>query len=143
MGKTDLERLQRWRKKEMAKGRKNVSVLLSLEATEELDNIQTRTGESIANIIERLLLGKGPSTVRDTDNQGVDMDMDTIGKIKAKLTPEKEQLMHLMKQLRIDQGLSHVQIAVYLDKKEVPTLSGKGTWQQGSVGRILKKWGIP
>ena len=58
MGKTDSERLQRWRKKEMAKGRKNISFLLSVEATEKLDRIQERTRKSIAQIIERLLLGK-------------------------------------------------------------------------------------
>lgn len=71
MGKTDSERLQRWRKKEMAKGRKNISVLLSTAATEKLDSIQTRTGESIADIIERLLLGKGPPA-KVPGSQGVD-----------------------------------------------------------------------
>ncbi|MGH8071964.1 MAG: helix-turn-helix domain-containing protein [Candidatus Entotheonellia bacterium] len=35
------------------------------------------------------------------------------------------------------QGLSHQAIATQLSAEGVPTLSGKGTWQKGSVGHLL------
>ena len=130
---TNTERVRRWRHKERAKGRKFVSFLLSLEATKKLRDIQGRTGESISQIIERLLLGKGPAGV----------NLDTVGKIKDRMTPERQQLMNLIRQLRVGEGLSHKQIAEYLEEKDEPTISGRGRWQQGSVGKLLKKWDIP
>lgn len=120
MGKTDGDR-------------KNISVLLSIEATEKLNNIQTRTGENISQIIERLILGKAPAGA---------LDVNGVGKIRGRMTPERKQLMNLIRQLRIGEGLSHERIADYLDRQKVPTLSGRGRWQQGTIGRLLKKWGI-
>ena len=140
MGKTDTERLQRWRKKEMAKGRKNISVLLSTAATEKLDGIQTRSGESIAAVMERLLLGKSPAS----PVVGSTLDMEAIEKIRTgKMPAEKEQVKNLITELRLNERLSHKQIAEYLIIQEVPTISGRGHWQAGSVGKLLKKWEIP
>ena len=64
MGKTDAVRLQKWRDKARAEGRKSISIMLSGEATAKLKAIQTRTGESITGVIERLLLGRGPTVKR-------------------------------------------------------------------------------
>ena len=64
MGKTDAERLKRWRQRELAKGRKSISFMLSCEATSKLKSIQLRTGETISGVIERLLLGRGPTVKR-------------------------------------------------------------------------------
>ena len=64
---TDSEILQRWRKertdyvkkfrkKALAEGRRHVACMLSLQATEALNQIQARTGEKASVVIQRLLL---------------------------------------------------------------------------------------
>jgi len=153
MGKTDAERLQRWRDKGRAEGRKNISVLLSIDATKKLADIQGRTGESISGIVERLLLGKGPrntsqeslkgpsSPIKDS---GQTLDMEAIAKIRAGNKPaERTQVENLIRELRENEKFSHKKIADYLISQEVPTISGRGQWQAGAIGKMLKKWDIP
>jgi hypothetical protein len=56
MSMTDAERYKKWRKKQKARGRKQIGFLLSLEATDKLNRERDRTGKSIAEIINRLIV---------------------------------------------------------------------------------------
>ena len=56
----------------------------------------------------------------------------------AELTPlqRKARLVARLQAMHA-QGLSHQAIATQLNAEGVPTLSGKGTWQKGTVGHLL------
>ncbi|MBT3368012.1 MAG: hypothetical protein HN416_12730 [Nitrospina sp.] len=134
---TDLERVRKWRKKGLENGRKYISFMLTTKATVRLNEIQQETGDSIAKIIEGLL----GEPVEAPISPVVDLDM--VAQVKSAPISENEQLKDLIKQLKVDHNLSHREIAEYLNLKGIETISGHGQWQQGSVGKLLKKWAIP
>jgi len=138
MGKTDGERLKRWRQNQKAKGRRHISFMLSLEATEALDKIQTETGESVAGVFDRLTQGTLPIAKKIVP----DIKLDVISGIKDKISPEKQKVLDLIRTLREQHGLSHIQIAKYLNEEGIETFSGKGVHGQGQIGKLLKKMGV-
>lgn len=166
MSKTDKERFKRWREKQKARGRKHISLILSLEATDKLNRERDRTGESIAQIINRLLLNLGevaskqkidvaskqeldvtskrlPVASKRTETKAKSLiDPEILEEVKADpIDPEKQRKIDMVIELRA-QGLSFQRIADYMSKQGETTLSGRGTWRQGAVGKILRKAGI-
>ena len=55
------------RSRERQKGRKHINFVLSPEATEKLNAIQNQTGDSIAKIIDRLIIEHEETTTVRTD----------------------------------------------------------------------------
>lgn len=55
------------RSRERQKGRKHINFVLSPEATEKLNAIQDETGDSIVNIIDRLIIEYEEATTVRTD----------------------------------------------------------------------------
>jgi hypothetical protein len=69
--KTDRKRRERWRKRKLAQGCKQIQVMLTPEAQAILANEKFRTGEPYVQIIHRAIfeLDKGPpvtSTIKKT-----------------------------------------------------------------------------
>lgn len=69
--KTDRKRRERWRKKKLAQGCKQIQVMLTPEAQDIMANEKLRTGEPYVQIIHRAIfeLDKGPpvtSTIKKT-----------------------------------------------------------------------------
>ena len=70
------------------------------------------------------------------------IDHELLVKVEAgPIDQEKQNKIDLVLELR-QKGLSFQKIADYMNAKEIPTLSGRGTWKQGAVGKILTKAGI-
>jgi hypothetical protein len=59
MAMSDAERYKKWRRKQSSLGRKPLTIILSRDARNKLDAERERTGDSIAKIIERLLMNLG------------------------------------------------------------------------------------
>ena len=52
----DKRRVQEWRKRQINKGKKGLSIMISLEAYQVLKDLKEKTGESNAAVVERALL---------------------------------------------------------------------------------------
>jgi hypothetical protein len=53
-------------------------------------------------------------------------------------SPEKAAVVARLREMRT-QGMSLAQIAAELQAEGLPTLSGKGIWQKGTVAKLLIK----
>jgi hypothetical protein len=60
--------------------------------------------------------------------------------IPALTKPEKAEVLLRIRELQAA-GLSLQKIADHFNNKGVPTLSGKGTWKEGTVSNLLKEEG--
>ena len=60
----------------------------------------------------------------------------TIAALPAMASPSKAELVTWLHTLR-GSGMSLQQIAAELNGRGIPTLSGKGRWQKGTIGRLL------
>ena len=52
----DKRRVKAWRERQAKKGKKNLSVTITLEAHEKLQQEKERTGETNSEVVERALL---------------------------------------------------------------------------------------
>jgi len=52
---------ERKKRKRQKTPRKELNMVLSADASEKLARIQSRTGETDKQVVERLILGRGPS----------------------------------------------------------------------------------
>jgi hypothetical protein len=159
MGKSNTERFKKWRKKQVSLGGKQLSVMISRDAAKNLNDERARTGESIAKIIERVLMNLGSvdcKPIQVNDRSSVDskqpdvdskrpeklIDPELLAQVQAEpVDPQRAKVEATLKQLR-GQGLSYQNIAYYMNQKGIPTMSGKGVWRQGTVNKILKRLGV-
>jgi hypothetical protein len=65
--KTDRDRQQRWRKRKLAEGQKQVLVMLRPEAQNVLKREKELTGEPYVQIINRLIMNLGDSQTSISD----------------------------------------------------------------------------
>ena len=56
-------------------------------------------------------------------------------------TENEEKLKGMILDLKAE-GISYQGIADKLEAKGVPTVSGRGSWNKGSISNLLKKWGL-
>lgn len=54
--KTDRERQKRWRQRQNSRGKKQISVMISLKAQLMLNREKKRTGKTNSEVIERAIL---------------------------------------------------------------------------------------
>ncbi len=113
-----------------------------------------RPGEPMTNVILRALDGLSDhGEDRTTDRQDnvqhqIDDLMDRVAALEGKPSTthqrpindatDRDKAMERVRQLR-DTGASFQQIAGTLNREGIPTLSGRGQWQGGTVGRLLTK----
>ena len=62
----------------------------------------------------------------------------TITALPAMASPNKAELVTWLRTLR-GSGLSLQQIAAELNARGIPTLSGRGRWQKGTIGKLLNE----
>lgn len=120
--KTDRERLKRWRKNKLAKGNKQIQLMLTPEAQEVLKAEKARTGEPYVRIINRAIVGLKESLHITTDRAGREREQKAIRDMIIKMERE---------------GKSHSQISRHLNGKGVPTLSGTGKWHPSTIRNFL------
>ena len=69
--KTDRKRRERWRKRKLAQGCKQIQLMLTPEAQKILENEKSRTGEPYVQIVHRAIIeiGKGlpPTSSRNME----------------------------------------------------------------------------
>jgi Recombinase len=78
----------------------------------------------------RVVSGTGEG--KDVLPEAQSIDGDTV----LQLNPDKAALVMRLQQMRAS-GLSLSQIAGQLQAEGLPTLSGKGQWQKGTVDKLL------
>jgi hypothetical protein len=99
---------------------------------DELDHIVNRVVERVVEqmverLIERFERSERPERSEHSERSTV---------LPAIASPSKAELVTWLRTLR-GSGMSLQNIANELDARGIPTLSGKGRWQKGTVGHLL------
>ena len=122
--KIDRERLKRWRKNKLAKGNKQIQLMLTPEAQVVLEDEKARSGEPYVRIINRAIIDLKES-------------MPKVRTRKAKRVLEPKAIREMI--VKMDRaGKNHSQISKQLNDEGISTLSGKGKWYPGTVRNILR-----
>jgi Recombinase len=156
------ERMQRLRAKRKDQGQKQAEVWLDAAARERIERLQ-QPGESLSHLLDRALAAleqqdtqaHGRTTYRivttesppsppwtyqsGTREEVSDRAQSVTGGVSSDATNPLQRKAALLARLRElkAQGLSLQAIANQLNQEGLPTISGKGTWQKGTIGNLL------
>ena len=112
--KTDRERLKRWRNNELAKGNKQIQLMLTPEDQAVLEDEKSRTGEPYVRIINHAIVALKESMPKARSSGA-----------KRVLEPLQKAIREMI--LKMDRaGKNHSQISKHLNDKGISILSGKG-----------------
>jgi hypothetical protein len=160
MSNKATERSRRWREKRSRQGGRPLSVWLTPDTAQKLDDIVKRSGDPIADAVAKAIdclhesgaIGEPPQiTLFDVASNAIEPSIPTepkpdplnLADLKKRLDqgesiqalrPDLTKLVTVM----TESGVSTRAIAARLNDAGLPTLSGRGVWQKGIIGRLLQ-----
>lgn len=161
MAKPVKERVNRWREKKVQKGGRSLSVWLEPETAKMMDHLLDYYGETVSPLITRGIKTLYEVTCNDENFRALrekeqeeeektatyeeykEVEIDPLlEEIRGKLDEGiplrdlKKILLDWIKTMK-SQKVSFKTMADTLNAARIPTLAGKGKWQEGAVETIL------
>lgn len=131
----ERDRQRRWREKQHRQGRRTITSMISRHAYETLQQERERTGERIADILDRAILGIVKSGV--TNNVNIDAPVQTES--MPAVAHDDDYVLAAIKRMRSDEGLPFNEIAHRLNDEGLPSPDGFAPWQGRQVYELFKK----
>jgi hypothetical protein len=122
-------------------------VTVAITDTEQLRQFITATvteivtatlPELVREMVEGIAREQATMPVTARGKSGVTVPKTPKSVLVGQPSPEKAAVVARLREMRT-QGMSLAQIAAELQAEGLPTLSGKGIWQKGTVAKLLRK----
>jgi len=139
ISKTTRERVKAWREKKAEKGGRSLTVCLEADTAKMLELLldeypKKNNASLVAMAIKTLFQVTQKAKVGDPSLDEIMEKLAkgvTIGELKASI------VAWILNQR--DQGLTHKDISDILIKNGIPTFSGRGSWQKGTIANISRR----
>lgn len=132
--KRNKERQKEWKAKMEAQGYKRISVMISGEAHQMLDDEAKRLDLPKGSILNDVIINYFTNN-RDNISGNIKQNIKT--KIKNREI-DRQTILRRIADLKAE-GLSNRAIVAQLEAEGFPTVSGRGKWSAGSVGKFIRE----
>jgi len=139
IAKTTRERVRAWREKKAEKGGRSLTVWLEADTAKMLelllDEYPSKNNASLVEMaIKTLFQVTQKAKVGDS---GLDEIMEKLAQ-GVTMGELKTSVVAWIRSQR-DRGLTHKQISDILIENGIPTFSGRGSWQKGTIANISRR----
>ena len=141
IAKTTRERVKAWRDKRAEKGGRSLTVWLEADTAKMLELLLDEyPNKNNASLVAMAIETQFKVTQSQKPKAG-DPSLDEIkGKLSQSMTMgELKPSIVAWILNRRDQGLTHKQISDILIENGIPTFSGRGKWQKGTISKYIKR----
>lgn len=136
MALSNKERQKLWKERQKSDGKKMITIMLSDEAYNLLNETKKETGELFPNIIERAILKLKLSVTSNAEIETV------TPKTTIDENPEeksREEILSLIVDFKENKSLSFEKIAYRLNEEGIKTFSGTGKWHGKTINKIYAR----
>ncbi len=131
---TAAERQKRWRERQKAKGKRNLTITISREIVDDLEKLRSGNNENLSDIIERAIVHFL------NFNDRIQKDFHTQSNYTETLKqPLRDEVIHQIMSLHEKENLGFAEIARRLTADGIRTFTGKREWKGQTVSMLYKK----
>jgi hypothetical protein len=130
----EKRRQEQWRAKQKKENRTSLTIWVSKSEKEAINNLKAKYHlKNNSEVISKLL------TEKDKPSKPFKSKPQTKKRLHLAVTTtdNKKIVYERIKKMRAEK-LSFQQISNILNEENVPTFSGKGIWNKGSIGKLIK-----